>query len=284
VWFQAYDTPAKIIMQVYVALLRAYQPVCKELIRTALDKLTKSLPMRLPEGEQLRVVKWTKKIIVRGWPRRRSLLYPCVSLQRPVPPPPVAHCPHPLSRPHSSSAHGVQLEEGHVLPQLAHVWGLVSRLPQLFTQHQKQFAPQISNSLAKLCLPPSCTFENRELAIGTCRRAMPGPAACCLPLRLLPGLLPPLLSLPPVDSARYATEAASLPLPLLGTCLGACCGACLWLWLWLCRPRAVGHSVGGGLRRGKCPCCYGIPFRHDVPNKHHGNSLDPNGAGARAVS
>jgi hypothetical protein len=60
-------------MQVYVALLRAYQPPCKELIRMALDKLTKSLPVRLPDAEQLRVVKWTKKIIVRarwgGWVR-----------------------------------------------------------------------------------------------------------------------------------------------------------------------------------------------------------------------
>ena len=53
-----------------------------------------------------------------------------------------------------------------MLPQLAHVWGLVSRLPKMFSPHQKQFAPQISNSLAKLCLPSNCSFENRELAIG----------------------------------------------------------------------------------------------------------------------
>jgi hypothetical protein len=61
----------------------------------------------------------------------------------------------------------VQVEEGHVLAQLAHIWGLVSRLPQMFTQYQTQFAPQIMNSLAKLCLPTSCSLENRELAIGT---------------------------------------------------------------------------------------------------------------------
>ena len=56
-----------------------------------------------------------------------------------------------------------------MLPQLAHVFGLVSRLPQMFTPHQKQFAPQISNSLAKLCLPSNCSVENRELAIGAWR-------------------------------------------------------------------------------------------------------------------
>ena len=62
---QAYDTPAKIILQVYVALLRAHQTPCRELVKMALDKLTRSLPTRLPSTEQIRVVKWTKKIVVR---------------------------------------------------------------------------------------------------------------------------------------------------------------------------------------------------------------------------
>ena len=162
----------------YVALLRAHQPTCKELIRAALDKLTRSLPTRLPSSEQIRVVKWSKKIIVRRvasiavsvvgtaqlrsvstWFRREESSFGAVWRTE------LAFLHFPIL-----SRLCLQLEEGHVLPQLAHVFGLVSRLPQMFTPHQKQFAPQISNSLAKLCLPSNCSVENRELAIGAWRR------------------------------------------------------------------------------------------------------------------
>jgi hypothetical protein len=64
-FIEAFDTPSKIILQVYVALLRTYQPSCKDLVRVALDRLTRSLPVRLPPIEQVRAVKWTRKIVVR---------------------------------------------------------------------------------------------------------------------------------------------------------------------------------------------------------------------------
>lgn len=58
-----YETPPKIILQVYVALLRTFQADAKELVRDALDILTPALPKRLPSSDFIKAIKWTKKII-----------------------------------------------------------------------------------------------------------------------------------------------------------------------------------------------------------------------------
>ena len=50
-FIEAYDAPHKIILQVYVALLRAYQPEQRTLLKQALDILTPALPKRLPPAE-----------------------------------------------------------------------------------------------------------------------------------------------------------------------------------------------------------------------------------------
>jgi transformation/transcription domain-associated protein len=42
-FIDVYDPPSKIVIQVYVALLRAHQPECRGLVRKALDILTPSL-------------------------------------------------------------------------------------------------------------------------------------------------------------------------------------------------------------------------------------------------
>jgi transformation/transcription domain-associated protein len=39
-FIEAYDTPPKIILQVYIGLLKAYQPEAKVLVKQALDILT----------------------------------------------------------------------------------------------------------------------------------------------------------------------------------------------------------------------------------------------------
>jgi transformation/transcription domain-associated protein len=46
-FIEAYDTPPKIILQVYVALLRAFQPEARSLVRQALDILTPALRKRV---------------------------------------------------------------------------------------------------------------------------------------------------------------------------------------------------------------------------------------------
>lgn len=66
-FIEAYETPAKIILQVYVALLRAFQPEARQLVQQALDVLLQALQKRLPAGNDLKYptwIKWTKKIIV----------------------------------------------------------------------------------------------------------------------------------------------------------------------------------------------------------------------------
>ncbi|CAM9449609.1 unnamed protein product, partial [Laminaria digitata] len=59
----AYDTPPKIILQVYVQLLRCIQPEVKELVHAALDILVPALPFRLTTTEFMKAIKWTKKIM-----------------------------------------------------------------------------------------------------------------------------------------------------------------------------------------------------------------------------
>ena len=59
-----YDTPSKIIIQVYVALLRTLPTDCKELVRIAIDTLLPALPQRLSAPDYVKAMKWTKKVLV----------------------------------------------------------------------------------------------------------------------------------------------------------------------------------------------------------------------------
>ena len=50
-------------VQVYVALLRTFQPEARELVKVALDVLMPALPKRLPTADFVKAIKWTKKIM-----------------------------------------------------------------------------------------------------------------------------------------------------------------------------------------------------------------------------
>ena len=65
-FLQAYQAPEKIILQVFVALLRAYQPEQKSLVTEALDALTPALPLRLQPGEHKHPIwiRYTKKSLI----------------------------------------------------------------------------------------------------------------------------------------------------------------------------------------------------------------------------
>ena len=119
-FISVYETPSKIILQVYVALLRTFQPEAKDLVRTALDILVPALGRRLPPTDFIKAIKWTKKIMY---------------------------------------------EEGHALPQLVHMWRIITTHPSIFYKFRSQFVPHMVNSLNKLGLHPNCTIENRQLAI-----------------------------------------------------------------------------------------------------------------------
>ncbi|KAG5241552.1 FAT domain-containing family protein [Salix suchowensis] len=65
-FLEAYQAPEKIILQVFVALLRTCQPENKLLVKQALDILMPALPRRLPLGDsQMPIwIRYTKKILV----------------------------------------------------------------------------------------------------------------------------------------------------------------------------------------------------------------------------
>ena len=65
-FLEAYQAPEKIILQVFVALLRACQPDTKELAKIALDALVPALPKRLPRGDHKYPIwiRYAKKILV----------------------------------------------------------------------------------------------------------------------------------------------------------------------------------------------------------------------------
>lgn len=67
-FFEAYQAPDKIILQVYVALLRYCQPDSRHLVRRALDILTPALPVRLKHNQVEHKypiwIRYTKKILL----------------------------------------------------------------------------------------------------------------------------------------------------------------------------------------------------------------------------
>ncbi|KAG6555625.1 hypothetical protein Mapa_002860 [Marchantia paleacea] len=65
-FLEAYQAPEKIILQVFVALLRTCQPENRVLVKQALDILMPALPRRLPLGEyKIPIwIRYTKKILV----------------------------------------------------------------------------------------------------------------------------------------------------------------------------------------------------------------------------
>lgn len=66
-FLDAYDSPSKIVIQIYVALLRAKDVEARGLVREALDILAPALPRRVPssgEASQSLWAKWTRRILV----------------------------------------------------------------------------------------------------------------------------------------------------------------------------------------------------------------------------
>lgn len=65
-FLEAYQAPEKIILQVFIALLRTCQPENKLLVKQALDILMPALPRRLPPGDSRMPIwiRYTKKILV----------------------------------------------------------------------------------------------------------------------------------------------------------------------------------------------------------------------------
>ncbi|KAL3706148.1 transcription-associated protein 1 [Talaromyces marneffei ATCC 18224] len=125
-----YETPFKIVIQVYVALLRAHQNEGKALVTQALDVLAPILPTRITAPTQssqqapdLRYPMWAK------WPRR------------------------------------ILAEETANLQQVMSIFQFLVRQPELFYESREHFIPLIVPSLSKIAAPPNPSSESKKLAL-----------------------------------------------------------------------------------------------------------------------
>ncbi|GAA5864979.1 hypothetical protein JCM8547_004259 [Rhodosporidiobolus lusitaniae] len=121
-----YDSPPKIVAQIYVALLRAHQPEARLLVREALDILAPSLPKRMPGGAP------SAPGQIPGWAyfTRKTLI-----------------------------------EEGSTMSLLVNIYQLIVRHPDLFFAAREQFFPHMVASLAKLTLASTITSDTRVLTL-----------------------------------------------------------------------------------------------------------------------
>ncbi|XHF99356.1 hypothetical protein AWENTII_002862 [Aspergillus wentii] len=123
-----YETPFKIVIQVYVALLRAHQNEGKALVTQALDVLAPVLPTRIlsTSNNQMadaRYPLWAK------WPRR------------------------------------ILAEETANLQQVMSIFQFLVRHPDLFYESREHFVPLIVPSLIKIAAPPNSSNESKKLAL-----------------------------------------------------------------------------------------------------------------------
>jgi len=126
-FIEAFDTPGKIVVQIFAALLRAHQPEGRILVKQALDILILVLPKRITSlpGQQSDPkfptwVRWTRKIIV---------------------------------------------EDSQNIAQLVIIYQLLIRHSELFYTSRKHFIPHIIMSLIKLGLTPNTAYEIRQLTV-----------------------------------------------------------------------------------------------------------------------
>ncbi|KAI9850594.1 MAG: hypothetical protein M1838_005379 [Thelocarpon superellum] len=127
-----YDCPAKIIIQIYVALLKAHQNEGRALVTQALELIAGVLPKRVGgsaagAGGGGNVMVWAK------WPKR------------------------------------ILLEENGNLPQLTSIFHFLVRHPALFYDAREQFAPTIVQSLQKIAPSPNPSNESKKLALNLVR-------------------------------------------------------------------------------------------------------------------
>jgi hypothetical protein len=77
---EAFETPAKIIVQVYIALLRSHQQEGKELVRNALGVLVPILPVRLPDDEFKKIVEQTSQLMLEEGNSTPQLAHICQTI------------------------------------------------------------------------------------------------------------------------------------------------------------------------------------------------------------
>ena len=124
-----YETPFKIVIQVYVALLRAHQNEGKALVTQALDVLAPVLPTRVLAQNQSNQVADARYPLWAKWPRR------------------------------------ILAEETANLQQVMSIFHFLVRQPDLFYESREHFVPLIVPSLIKITTPLNTSNESKKLAL-----------------------------------------------------------------------------------------------------------------------
>ena len=124
-----YETPFKIVIQVYVALLRAHQNEGKALVTQALDVLALVLPTRLLSSTPNNQLPDSRYPLWAKWPRR------------------------------------ILAEETANLGQVMSIFQFLVRQPDLFYESREHFVPLIVPSLIKIASPPNPSNESKKLVL-----------------------------------------------------------------------------------------------------------------------
>lgn len=124
-----YDTPFKIAIQVYVALLRAHQNEGKALVTQALDVLAPVLPTRVTPATGSTQTTDTRYPLWAKWPRR------------------------------------ILAEETANLQQVMCIFQFLVRQPDLFYESREHFVPLIVPSLIKIATPQNSSNESKKLVL-----------------------------------------------------------------------------------------------------------------------
>ncbi|KAL4867062.1 hypothetical protein BDV12DRAFT_124197 [Aspergillus spectabilis] len=125
-----YETPFKIVIQVYVALLRAHQNEGKALVTQALDVLAPVLPTRVLAAGNNAQTQDTRYPLWAKWPRR------------------------------------ILAEETANLQQVMSIFQFLVRQPDLFYESREHFVPLIVPSLVKIASPLSNpSHDSKRLAL-----------------------------------------------------------------------------------------------------------------------
>ncbi|KAI8320067.1 hypothetical protein GQ54DRAFT_9695 [Martensiomyces pterosporus] len=135
-FISAFDTPPKIINQIYGSLLKAHHVESRALVRQALDILLPVLPVRL------------------GLPGAASSNAGDSAGAGSAELPPWARW-----------AKRILFEQGASLAHTTHVYQLIAGHPALFYPYRVQFAASLVGVLQKMCLTHSATSETRTLAL-----------------------------------------------------------------------------------------------------------------------
>ncbi|OMJ16016.1 Transcription-associated protein 1 [Smittium culicis] len=144
----AFETPSKIVLQVYISLLRSHQFECRHLVQQALDCLLPVLDKRLSQEST-----------------SASKIDSTSSLNQHTPNNP-DHKPSMSKTPIWIQWTRLTLQEqGAFLSETIHIYQMIIRHSDIFYPHRDNFLLYLSNAIPRMCLSQNSSLESRTLAL-----------------------------------------------------------------------------------------------------------------------